>query len=203
MVDLLTYTQTTLFAGVQAQLLGSLPQPTGFPADTVLRFFGYSGLFLNLGATLSAILLLVAVASLPAAARGVYITCSHSYPRRIFHDGHGSHVADLNKLLLGRDGETHLLRAFGIARGWGILLRHCVACFLGGWVCAFLHISINLWLSQSNLVAALIMPSAVFAIIPPLAIFGFYMDSPSCEECDEERCVILFNHSGPGSNPTC
>ena len=70
-------------------------------------------------------------------------------------------------------------------------------------MCAFLHISINLWLSQSNLVAALIMPSAVFAIIPPLAIFGFYMDSPSCEECAEERCVILFDHSVSGSNPAC
>lgn len=159
-MGLVTHTQTTLFAAVQAQLLIALPQSLGRPVDTVLRFFGYSGLFLNLGATLSAILLLIAVASLPAAARGVYISCSHSYPRKLVHDPHGSHNTDLNRLLLDRDGESQLLRAFGIARGWGILLRHCIFCFLGGWVCAFLHIVINLWLSQSHLVAALIMPSA-------------------------------------------
>ena len=201
MMGLVTHTQTTLFAAVQAQLLIALPQSLGRPVDTVLRFFGYSGLFLNLGATLSAILLLIAVASLPAAACGVYISCSHSYPRKLFHDPHGSHNTDLNRLLLDRDGESQLLRAFGIARGWGILLRHCVVCFLGGWVCAFLHIVINLWLSQSHLVAALIMPSAVFAIIPPLVVFSLHMDSSSCEECDEDGYAIVFDYSACESNP--
>jgi hypothetical protein len=194
---------------VEAQLLGSLPDHGAHPsaADTLLRFFGYSGLFFNLGATLSAILLLVAVASLPTAARQVYMTCSHGYPRKIFNS-HGPHVAELNRRLLQGDGETYILRAFGIAKGWGIMLRHCILCFLAGCVCCFLHVGINLWLSESKLVAAIIMPSAVFGSVPPLLMFSFYMDSPACDDCIEERCAIhfsltfttlTFNH-GSGAN---
>jgi len=179
---------TALFAAVEAQLLGSLPDHGAHPsaADTLLRFFGYSGLFFNLGATLSAILLLVAVASLPTAARQVYMTCSHGYPRKIFNS-HGPHVTELNRRLLQGDGETYILRAFGIAKGWGIMLRHCILCFLAGCVCCFLHVGINLWLSESKLVAAIIMPSAVFGSVPPLLMFSFYMDSPACDDCIEER----------------
>jgi len=178
---------TALFAGVESQLLSGLPTPGEHPpaSDTALRFFAYSGLLFNLGATLSAILLLVAITSLPATARQIYTTCNHGYPRQVFHK-HTTHVAELNQLLHNH-GETYVLRAFGIARGWGYMLRHCIFCFLAGCVCAFIHIGITLWLSESHLVAAIVMPVLSFGVIPPLAIFLFYMDSPSCDECREEK----------------
>lgn len=185
------YQQTALFAGTEAQLLGNLPageDPTS--ADTAVRIFAYTGLLLNLGATLSAILLLIAVSSLPATARQVYISCSHGYPRQVFHN-HTAHIAELNDRLLKGHGETYILRSFGIARGWGLLLRHCILCFISGCVCAFVHLGINLWLSETTLVAAIVMPALLFGVVPPLVIFCFYMDSPSCHECLEERYSIV------------
>lgn len=181
---------TALLAGTEAQLIGSLaaPSPESTAADTALRFFAYSGLLLNLGATLSTILLLIAVASLPTAARQIYVSCSHSYPRRIFHSAnHPSHLAELNKRLLEGHGETYLLRAFGIARGWSFMLRHCIACFMGGVICAFTHISINLWLSESTVVAAVVMPAVFVSVVPPVVAFVFYMNSPACRECKAEK----------------
>ncbi|RDB21880.1 hypothetical protein Hypma_010997 [Hypsizygus marmoreus] len=189
---------TALLAGVEAQLLGSLPDRVEHPpaSDTALRFFAYTGLLLNLGATLSAILLLIAVASLPTTARQIYMSCSHSYPRKIFHN-HSHHINELNNRMLEGHGETYILRAFGIARGWSFLLRHCVFCFMAGCICVFLHLSIGLWLSESTLVAAIIMPSAVFGFVPPFIAFLFYMNSPPCRECAEERYVTSV------SLPTC
>jgi ABC-type proline/glycine betaine transport system permease subunit len=105
----------------------------------------------------------------------------------VFHN-HTAHVAELNGRLLDGHGETYILRAFGIARGWGLLLRHCILCFLSGCVCAFIHIGINLWLSETNLVAGIVMPVLAFGVVPPLVIFLFMMDTPACHECFEERC---------------
>jgi len=183
-------TQTALLAGTEAQLIGSLADhgPEHTAADAAVRFFAYSGLLLNIGATLSTILLLIAVASLPIAARQIYISCSHGYPRKI-HNGQASHVSELNKRLLEGHGETYLLRAFGIAKGWSFMLRHCMACFMGGVTCTFLHITINLWLSESTVVAAVLMPAVAFSIVPPIVAFSFYMGSPSCRDCKEERKV--------------
>ncbi|KAG6844431.1 hypothetical protein H0H87_007033 [Tephrocybe sp. NHM501043] len=179
---------TALLSGTEAQLLGALPDrpsdPT--PSDTALRFFAYSGLLLNLGATLSTILLLIAVASLPTTARQIYVSCSHSYPRKIFH-GHASHVSELNRRLMEGHGETYILRAFGIARGWSFMLRHCIACFIGGCLCAFVHISLYVWIMESRLVAAILMPAVFFSFVPPFVAFMFYMNSPSCRDCKEER----------------
>lgn len=164
-----------------------MPNPPA--SDTALRFFAYSGLLLNLGATLSTILLLIAVASLPTAARQIYVSCSHGYPRKVFHS-HPTHVAELNKRLLDGHGETYILRAFGIARGWSILLKHCITCFMGGCTCVFIHIAINLWLSESTTVAAVLMPVVFFSFAPPCISFLFYMNSPTCRDCREEKYVI-------------
>jgi len=187
----LTPTQTALLAGTEAQLISSLapPTPDTTAANTALRFFAYSGLLLNLGATLSTILLLIAVASLPTAARQIYVSCAHSYPRKVFQ-GHSSHVSELNKRLVQGYGETYVLRAFGIARGWSFMLRHCIACFMGGVMCTFMHISINVWLSESTVVAAVVMPAVVFSVVPPVVAFVFYMNSPACRDCKEEKKMV-------------
>jgi hypothetical protein len=187
--------QTALFAGVQAQLLGGLPDPADHPtaSDTAVRFFAYTGLALNLGATLSSILLLVAVASLPTAARYIYMKCDHGYPRKVF-DNDSTHIVELNHHLR-EHGEPYALRAFGIAKGWNIMLRHSVFGFLGGCICTFCHIGINVWLSESTVVAAIVMPGIIVGFVPPVVVFLFYMDSRRCDECAEEkneRYIYLF-----------
>ncbi|KAF8063402.1 hypothetical protein FPV67DRAFT_1672431 [Lyophyllum atratum] len=159
---------TALLAGTEAQLLSSLPdRADSYPkADMALRAFANAGLLLNLGGTITTVLLLLATASLPTAARKVYISCSHRLPR-MAAQGHTGHLEEFNKCLVRGHSETYILRAFGIARGWVFLLNHCMACIIGGVICVFLHISINLWLSES-------MPVAAVLIAP-------------CGNCGEER----------------
>ncbi|CAL1708924.1 unnamed protein product [Somion occarium] len=173
---------TALLAQIEVSLIGMLEDVGNSPpaSDTAVRIFGYSGLILNLGATLSAVLLLLAVTSVPTAARRLYMTCRHGYPRKVFlHTKNNSVIevepktdtttpsasnlqfprslppqvvpdtlADmqsLNRFLLRGDTEGNILYAFGVARGWGFLLRHCIFCFIGGCVCTFVHVCIALW----------------------------------------------------------
>jgi len=186
---------TVLFAGVQAQLIGNLPGTTGSALERTLAFFAYSGLLLNLGGTLSAVLLLIAITSVPISARHLYVSCSHGYPRKMFElDGRiqdellgASDGARLHDILLKRDGEAQFLRAFGIARGWDVILRHCIFAFLAGCICTFLQIALTLWVVESTLIAALIMPIVALAVFPPLYVFFCLMNSHACTECAIEK----------------
>lgn len=178
---------TALFASVEATLLGYITSTNGQirspKVEKAVYYFGYTSIFLNMGATLASILLLIAAASLPGAARKIYSSCGHGYPRKVFTNQQ-EYVSGLNRRLREGDGESYLLRGFGIAQGWDMLLRHCVLCFMGGWICSFVHIGLYIWLTLDNLVAALIMPSAALAALPPLIIFMFCMDTPACRECN-------------------
>ena len=70
---------------MEGSFVGSLgDDDSSSAADTALRIFAYAGLVLNLGATLSSVLLLLAITSIPTAARRLYMTCSHGYPRKVF-----------------------------------------------------------------------------------------------------------------------
>jgi len=221
---------TALVASIEISLLGVLPPAANPPraSDTAVRFFGYSGFILNLAATLSSVLLLLAVASVPTASRRLYVTCSHGYPRQVFiHSSEDANeneqkeasppaqsdlaspfmkyasiapkvpssipiankretvnaIQSLNRFLLKGDAEGNVLYAFGIARGWGIMLRHCILCFLAGLTCSFVHVGIALWLSESTVVAAILMPVVFIGFVPPLLMFLFGMDSPKCDQC--------------------
>jgi hypothetical protein len=163
-----------LFASLESQLLGLLPDRTPNPsaADTTLRFFAYSGLALNIGATIDAVLLLIAMTSLLTSARRLYLSCSHGYPRKLYESPPDeveseSESGILAKFLLTLQGETLLLNSYGVAAGWGVLLWHCIFCFTSGCVCAYLHIGISLWLTESTLVAAIVMPSIAVAFALP------------------------------------
>ena len=168
-------------------MIGIFPGSTSHlppPSNTALQFFAYTGLSLNLGATLSSILLLLAIAFLPTTARHIYMTCDHGYPRKVFNKDE-AHVAELDNRMLQGDGETYALGAFGIAKGWNLMLYHCIFCFIGGCLCIFLHIGMNVWLSQSTLVAAIVMPGIVLGFVPPFLTFLFLMDGSRCHECLE------------------
>lgn len=216
--------QTALLAQVEGSLIGSLPDPKDdAPAsDIALRFFGYAGLIFNLGATLSSVLLLLCVTSIPTAARRIYMTCSHKFPRKVFFHQQqkknetppapappastplrpkfystitatpitppdtDDHMSSLNRHLLRGDTEGSLLNEFGIANGWGMMLRHCIFCFLAGCVCAFVHVGIALWTREQRLVAAILMPVVFVGFVPPIYVFAFDMGTPGCKECKEE-----------------
>ncbi|EJD54558.1 hypothetical protein AURDEDRAFT_110147 [Auricularia subglabra TFB-10046 SS5] len=183
---------TVLFAGVQSQLLSSLPEDGGRSSDVALRFFAYGGLFLNLGGTLSAVLLLLAITSVPVAARHIYVACKHSYPRQMFRPHPNSadparESGEIQELLMHHDGDMRLLRAFGLARGWDLILNHCIASFILGCVFTFVQITFTAWIAERTLAAALILPTALFGVCPPLYVFFFLMSPHKCQECAEEE----------------
>lgn len=183
---------TVLFASVQSQLLGALPEDNHRASDAALRFLTYGGLFLNLGGTFSAVLLLLAITEMPSTARRLYVSCPHSYPRRMsraspdtpdpaWEDG------AQQDMLRKPEGNEQLLRAFGIARGWDIVLFHCIVSLIGGAVFTFAEIVLTAWIAERTVVAALVLPLAVFGLAPPLYVFFFLMGPHKCPQCDEER----------------
>ncbi|KZV83717.1 hypothetical protein EXIGLDRAFT_777263 [Exidia glandulosa HHB12029] len=185
---------TALFAGVQSQLLGGLPDDLGRASDTALRFFAYAGLFLNIGGTLSSVLLLIAVTSMPVTARHLYVSCPHSYPRQMFprrRQGDGDYPEwennDAQRMLLNSEGDAQLLRAFGIARGWDIILFHCLLSFVGGAVFTFVQIAFTAWIAERTVIAALVLPFAIFGVAPPLYVLFFLMGPHQCLDCAAER----------------
>ncbi|EJD54559.1 hypothetical protein AURDEDRAFT_156342 [Auricularia subglabra TFB-10046 SS5] len=180
---------TVLFAGVQSQLIASLPNDDHRGFDVALRFFAYGGLFLNLGDTLSAVLLLVAITSLPLSARYLYVSCQHSFPRQMFRlDGSdpAREAGDLQDILLKRDSDTQLLRAFGIARGWATIMNHCILSFILGCVFTFIQVALTVWIAERVLAAALFLPLALFGVLPPLCVFFGFMGPPECSQCVDE-----------------
>lgn len=182
--------------------------------DIAARFFGYSGMILNLGATLSAVLLLLAVSSVPTQSRRLYMACAHGYPRKVFEytqlrnnpsesipEEHAysylntrSVEADLtaairsfNQTLFRGNTEETILDAFGIASGWGLMLRHCILCFLGGCIGTFVHVAILLWMNESTTVAAVLMPVVFVGFVPPVFVYMFGMESKRCPQCAHEK----------------
>lgn len=171
---------------------------------------------------------------MPTAARRIYMSCSHGYPRKVFLHHKNSEkeesevteekqsgspsgltsgmphfprlqhrrpnvnntmddMKSLNQFLLQGDTEVKILQAFGVARGWHYLLQHCIFCFLAGCVCAFVHVGILVWDSESMTVASVMMPVALVGFIPPLIVLFFAMDSPRCRYCYEERLVCIVS----------
>lgn len=208
--------QTALLAQIEAGLLGGMDEVDPETAtDIAARWFGYAGLILNLGATLSAVLLLLAVSSVPTQSRQLYMSCSHGYPRKVFQhnertknpptpqETHGyaylnpsNHETDFGAALRGfnRDlfkGNTEemILDAFGVASGWGLMLRHCIFCFLGGSIGTFVHVTILLWMNEATVTAAVLMPVVFVGFVPPVIVFMFGMDSKQCPQCKVARYV--------------
>lgn len=209
--------QTALLAQVEASFIGGLNADSGTASDSALRFFVYAATILNLSATFSAVILLLAVTSVPTSARRIYMTCPHGFPRKVFHskdtpsttpaDNQSSYfippmvsqtedeenseqktgIHDLNRHLLRGNTEGFLLDAFGVAQGWGFLVKHCIFCFIGGCICAFTHICISVWLNSGTAVSSVLMAVSFIGFVPPLVIYFFRMGPPQCERCKMER----------------
>lgn len=147
----------------------------------------------------------------------MYVQCRHGAPRNVFSDRETSSLQpeanssvsstrsrsineednvplidmqSLNQHLLKGNTEGLLLSAFGVAQGWGILLRHCIFCFLGGCVCSFVHLGILVWMNEDTVLSSILMPVAFIGFIPPLMVYLFWMGPPDCVECKRERCVF-------------
>ena len=103
--------QSTLFAGISAQLLvffksldvDHIPSHTG---QNIILWLCYASLFFNTGATLTSLFLIDVVGELP------------------FRSSHQTHLVDENLNVVIHD-EHKLLKRYGARRSWGWLRRHC------------------------------------------------------------------------------
>ncbi|TCD68375.1 hypothetical protein EIP91_010884 [Steccherinum ochraceum] len=210
--------QTALLAQIEAGLLGQMDKVDPETAiDVTARFFGYSGLILNLGATLSSVLLLLIISSVPTHARRLYLACKHGYPRKFhnyarlpteppepkpedinanpyayldtsrYDDDPEAAVRIFNRELVNGRAEDKILDAFGVARSWGFMRWHSVFCFLSGCVCTFAHVTLLLWMNEATVTAAILMPVVAVGFFPQILIYIFAMDPQGCRYCEEEK----------------
>ncbi|KAH7100149.1 hypothetical protein BKA62DRAFT_707760 [Auriculariales sp. MPI-PUGE-AT-0066] len=196
---------TALLAGVQAQLLGNLPDTGHKASDKAIRIFAYAGLCANIGSTLSAVLLLLAITTVPTSARHLYVSCSHSYPRRLFSTNTTQPPdetdVDAQKLLLNAQAEAQLLRAFGVARGFELMTQHCLITFLAGVICTFLQVGMAAWLQEGNAIGIVVLFAVMGCLLPPIYVFCFLMSPHRCDECHKERLARRNNdHEMHGMN---
>ncbi|THH28453.1 hypothetical protein EUX98_g5744 [Antrodiella citrinella] len=98
-----------------------------------------------------------------------------------------SAILSFNQDLLKGNTEETILDAFGMAAGWGLMLRHCILCFLVGTVSTFVHVTILLWSNESTVVAAILMPVVFLGFVPPVMVYLRGMDSKKCSQCEAER----------------
>jgi hypothetical protein len=165
--------QTALLAGVQAGFIAVIGAfPPGYDPNSALwrtfRFFVYTGVFFDLGATLSSVYITVEGAALPTLARRKAMDRSDekSHPYRQLHEpdymlpsGH----------LDGQNG-THLLKEFGMGRLWVFTARHMLWNFVLGYICLFM--SIILWVCGREM-PGLVAPIVVIAVVTAAPVYGF------------------------------
>ncbi|KAH7100151.1 hypothetical protein BKA62DRAFT_707765 [Auriculariales sp. MPI-PUGE-AT-0066] len=192
---------TALLGSLQGQILGNLPKSGNKATDMALRLFAYSGLCANIGATFSAVLMLLSVTSVPTTARLLYVSCRHSYPRRLFvPNGPPPQVTDrrAQELLLrptkmsllqtfGIEPDVHLLRAFGVSRGFEILAQHCLVMFLTGVIFTFVQVAMMAWIIEGRTVGIILEFVVIACLLPPLCMFLFFATPHKCTECSREH----------------
>ena len=145
--------QSALFAGVGAQLLSLLSDPPlHSAADNALRLFAYSGICLNLGATLTCTVILIIIGQMAVNRLPGFEQESRGYVQPRHND------------LFKNRSEQRLLREHGWRGPYSILVAHVYFSFMLGSVCIFLQILIYIWMHEELVVAVPVSVASIFAM---------------------------------------
>ncbi|KAJ6582924.1 hypothetical protein DFH09DRAFT_1029317 [Mycena vulgaris] len=162
---------TTLFAGIQAQLLSgipSAPSPTAPQAViNALLLVSYGGLSVNVGAALSAMLFLDISGEAPEAFRRLRATASQASGRR----SPSSHTGSITSTRTAVDTGLGLLLNYGSPRSLQFAWYHCVASTIFGTFSILLQICLLAWINLASQV------SGVFVVVV-LALFWAALPLP-------------------------
>jgi hypothetical protein len=137
-----------LFAGAQTQLLpnNGIALNSPAPAHIALRVLAYSGLAINLGGTLSALLMLDSLGELPT---------------RAWRSGQSS------RKLLDSTDDLELLGKYGLDVRWNITLCHFYISLVFGSGCIFTQVALMAFIDEAcKPVHWVVVFAVTFASIP-------------------------------------
>ncbi|KAJ7163684.1 hypothetical protein C8R46DRAFT_318713 [Mycena filopes] len=166
--------QTSLFAGIQAQLLSGTPsEPSSSASQGIIRalqLVSYGGLAVNVGAALSALLFLDIVGEAPERFRR-WKRKAQSSPQA----ARAASLADANRTSAGLE----LLLAYGVPRSLQLAWYHCVVSTVFGTLSVLLQISFLAWINlspQDSGVAVAVLLALFWAglPLPGFLLFNFF-----------------------------
>ena len=141
--------------------------PSNTTLTNALHGFIYTSLLLHLGTTTSAAFSFVILSDLPRYAREIAIQDPESLPAKAMHG------EDLAETLSGGNGDTTLLRKFGLGRTWECMKGHMMICFVMGCFCSFITIGLWAWSLEALRVAIAVLVLLVIIVLPPFLVFLF------------------------------
>ncbi|KAF9485442.1 hypothetical protein BDN70DRAFT_977541, partial [Pholiota conissans] len=173
-----------LLAAVAAQLLSyfrsaatySRRQDSQNAIDAVVALC-YAALFFNIGATISAFIIVDKLGSLTLVSA-----------RR---DSSSTKIGSFSGT------ETEILEHFGAGKNWKYIQWHWVICFYSGTICLTVLLLTFIWLQEAYWIGVLISLIGIFAFIPSLAVLIFAggpgggADSHKCTNASPERRPFL------------
>jgi hypothetical protein len=139
--------------------------PSNTTLTNPLRWFVYTGLLLHLGTTTSAAFSLTMLSDLPTYARETAIRDPESLPAKAMYG------KDVPVPLSGGNGDTTLLRKFGLGRKWEFVRGHMMACFILGCLCSFITIGLWAWSLEAPKVAIAVLVQLALIAFPPFLVF--------------------------------
>lgn len=155
----MTFCQAGLFAGVQAQLISSIPTDETTPLINALTFFSYGGLVLSIGASLSAMSLIDVLGHIPEE----FSRLAQQHP-----------IAELK----GRpDSDFELLESHGGSPSMKKNYDHCHISLIFGAYSLLLQIALLAWLRSGSVVVFAFVTICLFwvcLLYPGQLVFAFF-----------------------------
>ena len=148
--------QAALFAGLQGQLLSSIPNDKATPLLKVLHLFGYGGLVLNIGASLSAMYLLDVLGEVP-----------EQFWR----------LSQQPELLNKEHSDFDLLKSYGGSSKMSNIYTHCHISLIVGASSLLLEIALLAWLNSDSVAIFVLIIVSLFwvcLLYPGQIVFAFF-----------------------------
>ena len=105
------------------------------------------------------------LSDLPSYAREIAIQDPESLPAKAMHEE--DHAVTLS----GGNGDTTLLRTFGLGRTWEFMKGHMIVCFVMGCFCSFITIGLCVWSVEALRVAIAVLVLLGLVVLPPFLGF--------------------------------
>ena len=151
-------------AGVQASLIPVFnPKGGDIPNSGSRRaivWLNYAGIYVNVGATLSAVYVIQWAAELTTVARTLAMRSPHSIPALLLQ---GKSLEE--KYLMGQS-EMELLHHFGMPLRWKYLTHHMVWGFLVGAVFLFLTLTLFIFNIEGSVIGVILSLALIIGLFP-------------------------------------
>ena len=156
--------QTVLMASIQASLIPVLSEARkGNPNSRSWQaavWFNYAGIYVDVGATLSAVYVIQWAAELTTEARTLVMENPHSMPAQVLQ---GKLLPQ--KYLMGKS-EMQMLHRFGMPSQWKYLAHHMVWGFLVGAIFLFLTLTLFIFNIEGTVIGATLCLALLYGLFP-------------------------------------